>query len=164
MHPAFLRVGLLFERAWQAALIIVLFAVVIVGGLQVFNRFVFNVSLSWSEEFQRYGQAWLVFLGIPVAYAKAMHIGTDFFVKKLPPAAQRLIARMIDAVWIAVGIVFMVSGYRIMTVGMNQYSPGLGLSMGIVYSIIVVSGVYIAVMGAIRLWTGQRSSVVAGDI
>jgi TRAP-type C4-dicarboxylate transport system permease small subunit len=164
MHPAFLRVGLLFERAWQAALIIVLGAVVIVGGLQVFNRFVFNVSLSWSEEFQRYGQAWLVFLGIPVAYTKAMHIGTDFFVQRLPPAAGLVLSRAIDICWIVLGGVFIVSGYRIMTMGMNQMSPGLGVSMGLVYSIIVVSGIYLVVLGAVRFWTGQRSGVVSGDI
>src|SRR5688500_881602 len=117
MPASLLRAGDVIERCWQAALIAVLGAVVLVGGLQVFNRFVLNISLSWSEEFQRYGQAWLVFLGIPVAYTRAMHIGTDFFVTKLPSSAGRIIGRAIDAVWVMLGIVFIVSGYRIMTVG-----------------------------------------------
>ena len=65
------------DRAVEYTVALCFLLIVIVGSLQVFNRFVLNMSLSWSEEFQRYGQIWIVFLGIPVAYRRGVHIGME---------------------------------------------------------------------------------------
>jgi TRAP-type transport system small permease protein len=138
-------------------------AIVIVGGLQVFNRFVLNISLSWSEEFQRFGQAWLVFVGVALAYSRGMHIGTRYFLNALPASVQKTVTIAIHATWCAVGIVFIVSGWRIVTVSANQESPGMGISMGYVYSVIVISGVYILLLGLSRLVRVSLASTGASD-
>jgi len=138
-------------------------AIVVVGGLQVFNRFVLNISLSWSEEFQRFGQAWLVFLGVALAYSRGLHIGTKFFLAFFPQRAQRGVAFAIHAVWLAVGIVFIVSGWRIMVVGANQLSAGMEISMGYVYAVIVISGVYIVLLALSRLIRLSLDTTGASD-
>src|SRR5262245_54568270 len=65
------------DRAIELLLAIIFAAMCIVGLLQVFNRFVLNVSLSWSEEAQVFGHIWLVFLAIPIAYQRGAHLYVD---------------------------------------------------------------------------------------
>ena len=56
------------DRGVEYAVAAIFAAMCAVGLLQVFNRFVLNRSLSWSEEFQIYCHVWIVFLAIPIAY------------------------------------------------------------------------------------------------
>lgn len=51
----------------------------IVLGLQIVARYVFNNSLSWSEELVRYLFIWSTFLGIPYSIKKGISIRVDFF-------------------------------------------------------------------------------------
>jgi hypothetical protein len=44
-----------------------------------------------------------------------------------------------------------VTGIRIMEVGANQLSAGMSVSMAIVYSIVVLSGLYIIFVAVMRL-------------
>jgi TRAP-type C4-dicarboxylate transport system permease small subunit len=134
-----------------AAIAIVFAAMVIVGGLQIFNRFVLNVSLSWSEEFQRYSQAWLVFLAVPLAYSRGMHVGMEFLSGRLPAPVKRVLSTVIDLTWGGLGIVLIASGSHIVSMGTFQRSPGLHVPMGVVHSAIVLSGAYILLIAAIRL-------------
>ena len=63
------------DRAVEYLLFLFFLAFTLVGGLQVFNRFVLGLPLSWSEEFQKYGHIWMVMLAIPVAYRRGAHLG-----------------------------------------------------------------------------------------
>jgi TRAP-type C4-dicarboxylate transport system permease small subunit len=153
MRHAFVRVEAACQKLFGVAVITVFASIVIVGGLQVFNRFVLNMSLSWSEEFQRFGQAWLVFLGVPLAYSKAMNIGSAFFVQNLPKIIRKVLVILIDLTWLTIGAVLIVTGIRIVRVNANQLSAGMDISMAIVYSVVIVSGVYIALIAVTRLIT-----------
>lgn len=126
-------------------------AMVLVGGLQIFNRFVLNASLSWSEEFQRYSQAWLVFLAVPLAYSRGMHIGMEFLSGRLPGLVRIALSALIDLTWAALGVVLLVSGSHIVSMGTYQHSSGLGLPMAYVHSAIVISGGYILFIAIVRL-------------
>ncbi len=151
MRAALVKTEAITQRIFGIAVIIVFAAIVIVGGLQVFNRFVLNISLSWSEEFQRYGQAWLVFLGVPVAYSKGMNIGSAFFIERLPELARKILVIAIDLSWLVVGVVLVVTGKKIMEVGASQLSAGMSLSMATVYSVVIASGLYIVLIAVTRL-------------
>jgi len=65
------------DRAVEYAVAAIFAAMCLVGLLQVFNRFVLNRSLSWSEEFQIYCHVWIVFLAIPIAYRYGAHMSVD---------------------------------------------------------------------------------------
>ena len=80
------------DRAIEWLIIGIFIALVLAGGMQVFNRFVLNNSLSWSEEFQRYAHIWMVYLAIPVAYRRGMHIGMDVLKEKMSPMMQKYYA------------------------------------------------------------------------
>lgn len=151
----FLRFLALVEDGAQticgALLAIIFLSMVIVGGLEVTNRSLFSFSLSWSEEFQRYGQAWLVFLSIPFAYSRAYHIGMNFLADRFSAGARYALALSIDIAWAGLGVIMIVSGYRIVTLGWIQKSAGMGVSMAAVYSVIIISGAYMLILAARRL-------------
>ena len=69
MNKLFARI----DRGVEFAVAAIFAAMCLVGLLQVFNRFVLNQSLSWSEEFQIYCHVWIVFLAIPIAYRHGAH-------------------------------------------------------------------------------------------
>src|SRR5438046_10734845 len=77
------------DRTVEYALFLIFLVFTLVGGLQVFNRFVLGLPLSWSEEFQKFGHIWMVMLAIPVAYRRGAHLGMDMLLRLLPAFTQR---------------------------------------------------------------------------
>jgi len=131
------------NRLAEAMLTLLFAAMVGVGALQVFNRFFINVSLSWSEEFQKYTFIWLVFLAIPVAYNRRSHLRVDSLLLLFPVAFQRVLGALVDLLWLVLGAALAILTWRIMQVTQYQESPGLGLSMSWVYCGMLVGGIYL---------------------
>jgi TRAP-type C4-dicarboxylate transport system permease small subunit len=133
-------------------LVILLFAgILLVGGLQVISRYVFNSSLSWSEEFQRYGLIWIVFLALVIGYRRGAHIGMEFLSRKLPAPVQTGIGWMCDLLWLGLGLAMVgfTTFYRfgagltfLGSVG-RQRSAGMDVPMNWIYMCIVIGGAYL---------------------
>jgi len=127
------RLFTLIDHFFEALIILIFTVMVIAGGMQVFNRFVLNRSLSWSEELQRYAHIWLVYLAIPAAYRRGMHLGMDVLKEKLPAAFQKVLAVLIHLMWIGLGAAIIIFSRRILVISSRQVSPGMGLPMNFVY-------------------------------
>ena len=66
------------------------------AGLQIVNRFVFRLPLSWSEELQRFVHIWIVILAVPVAYRRGAHIGMNMLPTACPAcSAARLLQELL---------------------------------------------------------------------
>jgi TRAP-type C4-dicarboxylate transport system permease small subunit len=141
------------DRTVEFALFAIFLAFTIVGGLQVFNRFVLGLPLSWSEEFQKFGHIWMVFLAIPVAYRRGSHIGMDMIFQLLPAPARRVIAVLIELMWLAMAVAIGWFTTAIMKVARFQDSPGLGLPMDWVYSGLVIGSAYLGFVALRRFAT-----------
>jgi TRAP-type C4-dicarboxylate transport system permease small subunit len=162
------------DRAGEALIVLLFGAIVLAGGLQVLSRYVFNASLSWSEELQRYGLIWMVFLAIVVGYRRGAHIGMSLFLEKLPRAVQRPMGWFIDLLWLALGLamVFYTAAYK-SAAGMTflksvsrQSSAGMGVRMDIVYGCIVIGGSYLvlaALHNLLRRAAGESPRIVAEE-
>jgi TRAP-type C4-dicarboxylate transport system permease small subunit len=142
------------DRIFQGLIATLFFAIVIVGGLQVFNRFVLNQSLSWGEEFMVYANVWMVFLTIPVAYNRGSHIGMNLFVKGLPARAQFGLALLVDLLWLVLATAIVIYAIVVMGVASNQTSPALGLRMDRVYLSLVVGWSYMILLAARKVAGG----------
>lgn len=139
------------DRTVEFALFLIFLAFSIVGGLQVFNRFVLGLPLSWSEEFQKFGHIWMAFLAIPVAYRRGAHIGMDMVLNMLPKPAQRAIGVAVELMWLIMAVAIGYFTTRLMEVAQFQDSPGLGLHMDWVYSGMVIGSAYLALVAVRRL-------------
>jgi len=139
------------DRAMEFALFAIFLAFSLVGGLQIFNRFALGLPLSWSEEFQKFGHVWMVFIAIPVAYRKGAHIGMDAILVRMPQGIQRAIALIIEIMWLILALAIVVFTLRLMEVAKFQDSPGLGLRMDWVYAGMVLGAAYLALIAVRRI-------------
>ncbi len=153
------------NRVVECLIFILFLCIVIVGGMQVFNRFILNQSLSWSEEFMVYANIWMVFLAIPVAYYRGAHIGMNLFVKNLPERGQACLAMTIDLMWLCLAAAIVFYTGVVMDVASNQNSPALGLRMDRAYLGLLIGGSYLGLL-ALRRIAGSfgrfKSRAVAG--
>ncbi len=141
------------DRTIEYTLFLFFLAFTLVGGLQVFNRFVLGLPLSWSEEFQKFGHIWMVMLAIPVAYRRGAHLGMDTLLRKFPGQFQRAIGLLTEVLWLALALAIIRYTFAIMVVARNQDSPGLGLPMHWVYFGMVLGSAYLAFVAVRRLAT-----------
>jgi TRAP-type transport system small permease protein len=144
------------DRSVEWAVAFLFLAIVAVGTLQVANRFLLNVSLSWSEEFQRYGQIWLVFLAIPVAYRRSEHIGVDLIHDVLHARFSLLLRIIIEFMWIALAVGIMFGTWKLMGFLQFQRSPGLDWPMHYVYGALLIGPAYMATISFRRIASLMR--------
>ena len=141
------------DRAVEFVLFVIFLVFTLVGGLQVFNRFVLGLPLSWSEEFQKFGHIWMVMLAIPVAYRRGAHLGMDMLLRLLPSRAQRAVGLLTEVLWLVLALAIGRYTLAIMQIAWTQESPGLGLPMHWVYSGMVIGSVYLAIVALRRIAT-----------
>jgi TRAP-type C4-dicarboxylate transport system permease small subunit len=139
------------DRTVEYALFLMFLAFTLVGGLQVFNRFVLGLPLSWSEEFQKFGHIWMVMLAIPVAYRRGAHLGMDMLLRLMPSPVQRGVGLVTEILWLILALAIGRYTLVIMQIAKNQDSPGLGIAMDYVYSGMVIGAAYLAFVALRRL-------------
>lgn len=145
------RVLTVIDRLVETTVVVIFAAMILVGTAQIFNRYFLNASLSWSEEFQRYGQIWLVFLAIPVAYRRGLHMGIEGLRGILGESGRRAMMRAIDILWLVLGGAIALGTLQFMGVLATQRSAGLGLPMDWAYSGILGGAFYIIFIAVRRL-------------
>lgn len=112
---------------------------IILLSLQVFNRYVLGISLSWTEELSRFTYVWCVYLGVSMAVRSGEHVRIVAHLKALFP--YKIYSKIIlfaDLVWLLFSIVMLVVSIKFLY-SMSNYkflSPALGISMFWVYLII----------------------------
>ena len=162
------------DRAAEALIIALFAAIVLVGGLQVLSRYGFNASLSWSEELQRYGLIWMVFLALVAGYRRGSHIGMGLLLEKLPLAVQRPVGWFIDLLWLGLGLAMVVftaayqsaAGMTFIRSVSRQSSAGMGVRMDIIYACIVIGGAYLvlaALHNLLRRAAGESPKMLAEE-
>ena len=139
------------DRGVEYAVAAIFAAMCLVGLLQVFNRFVLNKSISWSEEFQIYCHVWIVFLAIPIAYRYGAHMSVDSLKNFLPKKVARAFDFFIEILWIWFAVALSWLSWRVSEVAKLQSSPGLELPMNYVYYSMVVGGAYLLLVVLRRL-------------
>jgi TRAP-type transport system small permease protein len=141
------------DRAVEWLVAVLVAAMVVAGVLQIANRFVLNISLSWSEELQRYLHIWIVFLAVPIGYRRGAHLGMNMLFERLPRLAQRSLVILQELLWLVLAVAIAWFATRIMVVAQNQTSSSLGVTMDKVYLAQVVGGAYLALVAVRRLVT-----------
>lgn len=127
---------------------IVLIALMVVLVVSVFCQITlrfFNYSIAWTEELSRYSMIWMTFLGAAYALAKRAHIRMEFFVDRTAGILKQVLIVLAAAVCLVFFVLMVVKGYELSMRVMDQPSAVLQVPMGIVYSVIPISGVILVV-------------------
>jgi C4-dicarboxylate transporter DctQ subunit len=98
-------------------------------------RYVFNYSLSWSEEVARYLIVWFVFIGSSIAVREKAHATMDALVTYLPDKGKKIFSIISNLVSIVFCVILIWSGSGIVSSVMESGSvtPATGMPMSIPY-------------------------------
>ena len=77
------------DKLEEILLVSMFVLMVLIIFIQVIMRYVFNNSLSWSEELGKFLFVWLSWIGISIGERRNEHIKITMLVDKLPPFAKK---------------------------------------------------------------------------
>ena len=115
-------------------LIALLCLMTLIMGIQVCSRYVFNASLSWSEELTRYLFIWSAFISIAYCIKKWISIKIDQIINMLPKQAYIVFQLLLNSILCIFFLYMSVHAftYLEMSIASAQKSPALGLPMYVV--------------------------------
>ena len=131
---------LIDEYLEEYFLVTTLVVMVVVIFLQVVMRYVFQNSLSWSEELARYLFLWQVWVGASYATKKSRHLRVEILRDALPSLGQKILETLATLIWLAFAVLVVYLSYGITTKVMasSQITPALHLPMFIPYASVPV--------------------------
>jgi len=133
------------ERIVQYTLVGMVGVMTVIIIIQVFMRYLFLYSLSWSEEVARYLMIWVSFLGASLALKYGFHIGVEFVINRIPEKMRgwvNLIAKIGILIFL---IYFTIGGFRLSWAVRDQDSPALLFSMAYAYLSAPVGGLFMII-------------------
>ena len=142
-----LAAGMERGLAWLLALLLA--AIVLAVTWQVVSRYLLGDASGWTEELARFLLIWIGLLGGALAYQRRLHLGLDLlpeYLRKHRPgsAITATTFAAIDCCVLVFAVAILVIGggaLVLLTLDLEQYSPALGLPMGIVYLCLPLSGI-----------------------
>jgi TRAP-type C4-dicarboxylate transport system permease small subunit len=141
------------EHLEEWILVVLLAAVCITLMIQIVMRYVFNASLSWSEEFARYCFVWSTFLSISYSIKKSSMLRVDILVQYLPKAARKAIDLLMELIVLAFFAFLLYHSFAVVKrIALSgQKSPALGLPMVTVYVALIVGFALACVRGVQKI-------------
>lgn len=145
----------LLKEPLEVVLSLILVAIVSVTFIQVLFRYIFHLSLAWSEELARYLFLWLGALASAYAFKTKSHFALTFLVNRLGGRLKG---------WAGTFVVFVVSGFLLLfiwksmefSIGMaGQIAPSTKISMAVPYSSAWVGGI-LMLYYVLRNWRSDR--------
>ena len=136
---------------------IILIALMVVLVISVFCQITFRFfdhSIAWTEELARYSMIWMTFLGAAYALATRAHIGMELLVDRSQGMMKQIFIVVAAVVCLVFFVMMVVNGFELSMRVMSQPSAVLQIPMGIVYSVIPVSG-FILILNLFYVTTKQ---------
>jgi len=138
------KLSLLSEKAVYYTLVVMMIVMTLAVIVQVFLRYVFSFSLSWSEEVARYLMIWVAFLGGSLALQKGLHIGVELLLVRISPEWRKWISIFSKMLILTFLIFLTIGGIKITWAVRDQSSPALLFSMAYAYLSAPVGGFFMA--------------------
>lgn len=136
------------DKITEYVLVGVFFLMTISVVWQVLSRYLFNISASWTEELARFCLMWLAVLGAAYITGKRQHIEIDYFFDMLSPANKRRLDYFIESLILLFAVAVLIIGgsyLMYMTFYLDQTSPALQVHLGLIYSILPLSGLLMVI-------------------
>ena len=124
-----------------------IFAMSIIIFIQVVCRYVFQNSLTWSEEMARYLFVWLVYFSVAYTAKKEAHIRIDAAINIYPKKARPYVEILSEIIVLAFAVFIAVTSVTVFQKisASGQISPALHVPMQFVYAAPLVGFVLTAI-------------------
>ena len=128
------------EWLGETLIAIILAIMVLTVFIEVIMRYVFNSSITSSEELSRILFIWMVFIGIVLVLVKNRHVAFDAIQEAVPPFVKKILQTItLTAIGIA-SFILMVYGYMYSEQNFAWPSPGLLIPFGYISLVLPISG------------------------
>jgi TRAP-type C4-dicarboxylate transport system permease small subunit len=131
----------LLNQPLELSLCMILVGIVVVTFIQVLFRYVFRLSLAWSEELARYLFLWLAALASAYAFKTRAHFALRFLVNRLGKKIQNMMGSLVSLIVVLFLVIFIWKAVVFTFSMANQVAPSTQMSMAIPYSSAVVGGI-----------------------
>ena len=113
-----------------------IFAMSIIIFIQVIARYVFQNSLTWSEEMARYMFVWLVYFSVSYTARREKHIRIDAAINLYPKNVRPYIELLSEIIVLGFAIFIAVTGFTVFgkIAWSGQMSPAMRIPMQFVYA------------------------------
>ena len=150
------------EYLEEMIMIILLVCMVCIMGLQVVMRYVFNQSLSWSEELTQYMFVWTTFISVSYCVKKRISIKIEQVINALPQPGQtglRLFRHALVFVFCIIMIPYAVT-YVQQAIDSQATSAALGIPMYFIQSAPLVGFLLLTVRVVQAFW--REANIMVG--
>ena len=130
----------------EKTLVVIMSAMVINVLWQVFSRYILTNPSSFTDELARYLMIWVGVFGAAYVAGKGNHVAITYFSEKMSPPNLKKIQVFINLTILVFAVLGMfIGGVRLVyiTLVLEQLSPALKIPLGVVYSVIPISGILI---------------------
>ncbi len=139
------------EKVLKYVAVLVVLLMLAALAAQVFLRYVFGVSLPWSEELALLGFGWVVVIATAIGVRRMTHARMDLLLNVLPPSLQWILERVVSLMLFALGLFLAVSGWNYMIETRGATSAAIGFPIEFLYALAPVFGVLLALFSFERL-------------
>ena len=124
------------EYLEEFIMVVLLIAMSVIMGIQIFCRYILGASLSWSEEITRYLFIWSAFFSVSLCTKKCISIKIDQFIRAFKPRGKALFKVLNLTVEFVFFVYLIPYAYRYLrtTIESGQVSPACGIPMYFVQS------------------------------
>lgn len=139
----------------------VIFALMVcIGTYQIVTRYFFSRPSTVSEELLTYSFTWMALLASAYVFGKRDHMRMGFIADNVTGTARKLLETVIELlIMVMVAGIMVYGGSSLMKLTMTQKTASLGIPMGVIYTIVPVSGILVFVYGILNiidLWRGKE--------
>jgi TRAP-type C4-dicarboxylate transport system permease small subunit len=139
------------EWLGETVVAVILALMVFIVFIEVVMRYVFNSSITSSEELSRILFIWMVFIGIILTLVKNRHVAFDAIQEAAAPSVKRVL-KIITMLGICiVSFILMVYGYYYSEQNFAWPSPGLLIPFGYISLVLPISGAGMLVVALCKL-------------
>ncbi len=132
------------DRVEETVLVAMFVAMVGIIFFQVIMRYVFNNSLSWSEELGKFLFVWISWLGISIGHKRKEHIKITLVVDKLPHKLKMICEAISELILIIICGITMYYGVIMIDIQKNIPYAGIKISTSWGYlSLVLGCGIFI---------------------
>lgn len=144
----------------ETILIILLVLMTGVMGIQIVSRYVFQNSLTWSEELVRYMFVWSAFLGVPFCIKHGLSIKVDQFRNLFPIPLQKALMYIDKIIIFSLFLVMFIYSCLVVRASYlsGQTSPAMQIPMWMVQISVCVSSLLSmirSIQNLLNLLTGK---------
>lgn len=134
-----------FDNLIEGVCAILMVALAVVVFIQVFNRFILQTPLAWSEDLAMLLYQWVVFVGAALGVKRMRHFGIELVVRQFPERWRHRIELLTPLVMLVVAVVMIAQGWTILGFNWNRTFATMDLSYIWAFLPIPLGGVLIII-------------------